>query len=51
MTMKEMNFYQVANGIADPILIVGQLQGKYQVKGKHLHFAFVDLEKAFDGVP
>lgn len=49
--MKQMNFCQVANGIADPILIVGQLQGKYQVKDKHLRFVFVDLEKAFDGVP
>ena len=27
------------------------MQEKYGYKGKKLYFAFVDLEKAFDGVP
>jgi len=27
------------------------MQGNFKVKGKKLHFGFVDLEKAFDRVP
>ena len=32
------------------IFILRQLQEKYVAKKKNLHFAFVDLEKAFDRV-
>ena len=38
-------------GTTDAIFIVCQLQEKYMAKKKELHFAFVDLEKAFDRVP
>jgi len=35
----------------DAIFIVRQVQEIFRVKGKKLHFGFVDLEKAFDRVP
>jgi len=37
-------------GTTDAIFTVRQMQEKYGCKGKKLCFAFVDLEKAFDGV-
>ena len=38
-------------GTVDVIFMVRQLQEKFLEKRKDLFFAFVDLEKAFDGVP
>ena len=38
-------------GTTDAIFVVGQLQEKYLAAKKRLYTAFVDLEKAFDGVP
>ena len=38
-------------GTADAIFVVRQLQEKYLAANKRLYMAFVDLEKAFDGVP
>jgi len=38
-------------GTTDAIFIVRQVQEKFRAKGKKLYFGFVDLEKAFDGVP
>ena len=35
----------------DAIFIVRQLQEKFLDKNKILYCAFIDLEKAFDGVP
>jgi len=33
------------------LLCIGTMQENFRVKGKKLHFGFVDLEKAFDRVP
>ena len=38
-------------GTTDAIFVVRQLQEKYLAANKRLYMAFVDLEKAFDGVP
>ena len=38
-------------GTTDAIFVVRQLQEKYLAVNKWLYMAFVDLEKAFDGVP
>ena len=38
-------------GTTDAILIARQLQGKFLAANKPLHFAFVNLKKAFDRVP
>ena len=38
-------------GTTNAIFILRQLQQKHLVKKKNLYFAFVDLGKAFDGVP
>ena len=38
-------------GTTDAIFVVRQLQVKYLAANKRLYMAFVDLEKAFDGVP
>ena len=38
-------------GTTDAIFIVRQLQEKFTSKRKTLNYAFVDLEKAYDGVP
>jgi len=38
-------------GTTDAVFVVRQLQEKYMEKKKELWMAFVDLEKAFDGVP
>ena len=38
-------------GTSDAIFTVRQMQENFRVKGKKLYFGFVDLEKAFDGVP
>jgi hypothetical protein len=48
----EMQFgFIPGKGTTDVIFIVRQLQEKHQAKGKMLHYAFVNLEKAFDRVP
>ena len=38
-------------GTTDAIFVEKQLQKKYLAANKRLYMAFVDLEKAFDGVP
>jgi len=38
-------------GMTDTIFILRQMQEKFRAKEKKLCFGFVDLEKAFDGVP
>ena len=38
-------------GTTDAIFIMRQVQEKHQSKKKELYYAFVDLEKSFDGVP
>ena len=38
-------------GITDAIFVVRQLQENYLAANKRFYMAFVDLEKAFDGVP
>lgn len=38
-------------GTTDAFCILQQLQEKHLCKHKHPYFAFVDLEKAFDGIP
>jgi len=43
--------FMPGKGTTDAIFRVRQMQEKYGCKGKKLHFAFVDLEKAFDRVP
>lgn len=49
--INEMQFGFVPRcGAADVIFILQQLQEKYLAKKKNLHFAYVDLEKAFDRV-
>ena len=49
--ISDMQFgFMSGKGTIDAIFIVRQLQEKYLGK-KNLFFVFVDLEKAFDGVP
>ena len=43
--------FMPGKGTTDAIFILRQMQEKLLCKGKHLYFAFVDLEKAFDRVP
>jgi len=43
--------FMKGKGTTDAIFIVRQMQEKFRGKGKKLYFGFVDLEKAFDGVP
>ena len=43
--------FMPGKGTTDAIFTVRQMQEKYGCKGKKLHFAFVDLEKAYDRVP
>ena len=38
-------------GTTDAIFVVRQLQEKYLAANKRLYMAFVDLEKAYDGIP
>jgi len=48
----DMQFgFMKAKGTTDAIFIVRQMQEKFRTKSKKLYFGFVDLEKAFDGVP
>ena len=43
--------FMPGRGTSDPIFILRQLHEKYSEKKKDLYFLFIDLEKAFDGVP
>jgi len=43
--------FMKGTGTTDAIFIVREMQENFRVKGKKLHFWFVDLEKAFDRVP
>ena len=43
--------FMEGRGTTDDIFILRQLQEEHINAGKNLHFAFVDLEKAFDRVP
>jgi len=44
--------FMKGKGTTDAIfIVVRQMQEKFRAKGKKLYFGFVDLEKAFDGVP
>ena len=48
----EMQFgFRSGSGTTDAIFILRQLQEKHRAKSKQMHYAFVDLEKAFDRVP
>ena len=50
--INDMQFgFMPGRGTTDAIFIVRQLQEKYLAKKKDLWMAFVDLEKAFNGVP
>ena len=48
----EMPFsFMPARGTIDAVLILRRLQKEHHAKGKKLYMCFVELEKAFDGVP
>ena len=48
----DMQFgFMKGKGTTDAIFMARQMQENFRVKGKKLYFGFVDLEKAFDGVP
>ena len=52
MSIDESQFgFVPGRGTTDAIFVVSQLQEKYLSVGKQLYMAFVDLEKAFEGVP
>ena len=46
-----MQFSFMLEETTDVIFILRQLQEKYLVKKKDLYLTFVNMEKAFDGVP
>ena len=43
--------FMKGKGTTDAIFMARQMQENFRVKGKRLCFGFVDLEKAFGGVP
>ena len=52
VSIDNMQFgFMPGKGTTDAIVIMRQVQEKYQAKKKKLCYAFVDLEKAFDRVP
>ena len=52
MSINNMQFgFMPRKGTTDSFFIMRQVQEKHQAKRKNLYYAFVDLEKAFDGVP
>ena len=52
VNIDDMQFgFRPGKGTTDAIFTVRQMQEKHGSKGKKLYYAFVDLEKAFDGVP
>ena len=52
IVIDDMQFgFMKGKGTTDAIFMARQMQENFRVKGKKLHFGFVDLEKAFDTVP
>ena len=50
--MTKCNFlFMSERGTIDAVFILRMLQEDYHAKGKNLYTCFVDLEKAFDGIP
>ena len=48
----DMQFgFMKGKGTTDAIFMARQMQENFGVEGRGLYFGFVDLEKAFDGVP
>jgi len=43
--------FMPGKGTVDAIFVVRQMQERHQAKSVEMHYAFVDLEKAFDRVP
>ena len=43
--------FLTGRGTTDAIVVEKQLQERYLAANKRLYMVFVDLEKAFDGVP
>jgi len=41
----------LGKGTVDALFILRRMQEEYREKDKYLYMCFVDLEKAFDGVP
>ena len=51
VSIDNMQFgFMPGKGTTDAIFVIRQAQEKHQAKKKKLYYAFVDLEKAFDGV-
>ena len=52
IVIDDMQFgFMKGKGTTDAIFMTRQMQENFRVKGKKLHFGFVDFEKAFDRVP
>ena len=52
IVIDDMQFgFMEGKGTTDAIFMARQMQENFGVKGKKLHYGFVDLEKAFDRVP
>ena len=52
VAVNEMQFgFMIARGTIDAVFILRRLQEEYHARGKKLYMYFVDLEKAFDGLP
>ena len=52
VNLNEMQFgFMPGKGTVGAIFIVRRMQEEYQKKDKKLYMCFVDIEKAFDGVP
>ena len=52
VNLNEMQFEFIpCKGTVNAIFIVRRMQEEYQKKDKKLYMCFVDVEKAFDGVP
>ena len=48
----DMQFgFMKGKGATDAVFVAGRMQENFRVKGGKLYFGFVDLERAFDGVP
>ena len=52
VNLNKMQFgFMPGKGTVDAMFIVRRMQKEYQKKDKKLYMCFVDIEKAFDGVP
>ena len=52
VTVGEMQFgFMLERGTIGAVFILRRMQEEYHARGKELYMCFVDLEKAFDGVP